>query len=144
MFTARPRYLIAVTVGALVFVSSAMGQSVDKQCNDEWLAEKTHTTKWPDFMKQCRTRLGAQSTTTLPRAASSPSNPGKLLPVPPSTSTGTGTAKKSRPGTEHERQIQCEAEWKTDRAQLVAKTPGLVWSQFWSECDKRLKSGVTP
>jgi len=135
-----------IIAAALAFLPSipATGQNVNKQCNDEWLAEKTHTTKWPDFMKECRIRIGTSTTTTIPRATSSPSNPGKSI-APAAAGqrdAGTETPKKPRAMTEHDRQIQCEAEWKADRAQLVAKTPGLVWSQFRSECDKRLKAGL--
>jgi hypothetical protein len=39
-----------------------------------------------------------------------------------------------------ERRKKCSAEWK--EAKAAGKTAGLKWPKFWSECNKRLKSGA--
>ena len=41
----------------------------------------------------------------------------------------------------HERQKKCGAEWK--EAKAAGKTEkGMKWPQYWSACNKRLKSGT--
>lgn len=38
------------------------------------------------------------------------------------------------------RQKQCGAEWKANKATLIAQTPGLTWPKYWSQCNTRIKT----
>lgn len=139
MFVARTvvSALLVSSTLALVSLTSALAQSINKQCNDEWLAEKKHPVKWAEYMKDCRTRM--QPAATAPGLAAPPPSPPASSATPPG-GTGTGATKVSRPMSRRERQIQCEAEWRSNDRQLIAQTPGLSWPKFWSDCDKRLKA----
>ncbi len=153
----------ALAAGAALFAASANAQSVQKQCGDEWKAKKTElqaqnpNLKWTDFLKECRARM-AQSpgggVVTSPIGQPAPANP--LKPGAPAATSTTTTAapagaaaageaaakKPMSPGRTAEvaRQRQCGAEWRAQKAELQAKTPGLKWPQYWSECNKRLKA----
>lgn len=49
------------------------------------------------------------------------------------------TKSKSKPGTSFsERRKKCGAEWK--EAKAAGKTSNMKWPQFWSDCNKRLKT----
>jgi hypothetical protein len=151
----------ALAAGAALLAAGAQAQSVQKQCGDEWKAKKTElqaqnpNLKWADFLKECRARM-AQSpggVVTSPIGQPAPANPlkpGAPVATPstgvaaPATGAATGEAAKKpmSPGRTAEvaRQRQCGAEWRAQKAELQAKTPGLKWPQYWSECNKRLKA----
>jgi hypothetical protein len=55
------------------------------------------------------------------------------------TKSETATKSKSKPGTSFsERRKKCGAEWK--EAKAAGKTSNMKWPQFWSDCNKRLKT----
>ena len=163
-------FTFALAAGADLFASHATAQSVQKQCGDQWKAAKAAGTvpadqKWTDYLKECRARMaqGGAGAATAPAAAptAAPANPLKPAPTAPAAEAAkspavptaapaqgaapaaeTAAKKPMSPGRAAEvaRQKQCGAEWRAQKAQLVAQTPNLKWPQYWSECNKRLKA----
>lgn len=153
----------AFSCSAALWSASAQAQSAKKQCGDEWKAAKTAGTvtagqKRADFVKECTDRMAAQPSAAAPAAAQvAPANPLKpaappaaeaaktpaaaSASAPPATTAATAGAKPATPGqtAERSRMKECGAEWRANKAQLVAATPGLKWPKYWSECNTRLK-----
>jgi hypothetical protein len=66
-----------------------------------------------------------------------------LTPMPAIAATDPPAATTKKPPTPgqiafRERQKKCSAEWKEAKAK--GTTGGLKWPQFWSACNKRLKT----
>jgi hypothetical protein len=64
---------------------------------------------------------------------------------PAAAPTPAPAAKAAKPVSEgqaamRDRQKKCGEEWKTQKAELIAKDPKLKWPKFWSACNKRLKA----
>jgi hypothetical protein len=126
--------------------------------------------KWADYLKECRARMaqgagaGGAGAGNAPAAApaAAPANPLKPAPSAPAAEAAKSPAvptaapaqgaaapeagaKPKKPATagqlaERARMKQCGAEWTANKAQLTAQTPGLKWTTYWSECNKRLKA----
>jgi hypothetical protein len=89
----------------------------------------------------------AAKTPAVPTAAPAATTSAPMAPAAPAAATaaapaGTAAKKPMSPGRTAEiaRQRQCGAEWRANKAQLQAATPGLKWPKYWSECNTRLKA----
>ena len=119
-------------------------ESVMVQCGQQYQAAKAAGTlngqNWNQYRTDCAARLKAQpaaATAPAPTTASAPAPA-----VPPAAAT-TAAAPKPLSGGQaamRSRQKQCGAEWRAQKATLVAQTPGLTWPKYWSRCNTRLKA----
>lgn len=123
--------------------------------------------KWPDFRADCSARLKANPAAAAaaapgnplkptPAAATAPAAPAAApaapaaAPVPaepapapaatPATTTAAGKPVSPGRAAETARIKTCGAEWKANKATLVASTPGLKWPQYWHTCSARMKA----
>lgn len=125
---------------------------------------------WQDFLKECRASLAEQPKTEAPAAEPAKQEapkvesakpepakpePAKSEPVktepakteppkaeaPAAPAPAAETPKPAAKTTTAQRQKQCAAEWKAQKAELVKNDPKLKWPKFWSACNKRLKEG---
>ncbi len=112
---------------------AAAGGPSKKSCNANYKAAKAGGTlngmKKKAFMSQCEAGGVAPSAAAATPAAA-PSR------AKPAAAAGGQTAGRT---AEHARQKQCGAQWRANKAQLVAATPGLTWPKYWSACNKQLK-----
>ena len=146
----------------------ARAETVMQQCGQQYQAAKAGGTlngmSWNQFRTDCAARLKAQPASATapapvapapaPAAAPAPvvpapapapataANPLKPAPAAPAPSAAAPGAKPVSAGraAETTRQRQCGAEWRANKATLVAQTPGLTWPKYWSQCNKRLKA----
>lgn len=151
---------LALLGGVLAPLAPASAETVMQQCGQQYQAAKTANTlngvTWNQYRVDCAARLKAS-----PAAASVPANPLKPTPAvvsaapapaapaeetPPepmaAPAATTDAAKPLSPGRAAERvRIKaCGAEWKANKATLVAATPGLKWPQYWHTCSARMKA----
>ena len=127
----------ALVVAVLIGTATAAGaESVMKQCGEQWQTAKaagtTDGATWPQFLAQCRTRIGSGAATAAPQP-----QPGSLFPwqqpaAPPpaptaSTSTGNQSVMK-----------RCGAQWQAAKA--AGTTGGATWPQFLKACRTQLAS----
>lgn len=111
---------------------AAAANNVMKECGAKYQAAKAAKTlpagqTWNQFLAQCRASMTATAATPAPAAAKA--NPASHLPG----------AQSPAMIAMHNRQRQCGAQWKADKA--AGKIPaGQTWPQYWSKCNARLKS----
>ncbi|MBV1707272.1 MAG: hypothetical protein KGQ37_08715 [Hyphomicrobiales bacterium] len=107
-----------------------------KTCNADYKAAKAGGTlngmKKKAYMAQC------EAGTAAPAAAPAAVTPA-AAPVKATAPAAAGTQTAGR-AAEHARQKQCGAQWRANKAQLIAATPGLTWPKYWSTCNKQLKA----
>ena len=135
--------VLPALVGAGLSVASAAEPAM-VQCGREYQAAKAAGTlngmDWSRYRVDCAARLkdGAPASTPTASAAA----------PPPAAAPATAPAPGQRPAAAtsggmtamHGRQKQCGAEWRAQKASLVAQTPGLTWPRYWSQCNARLKA----
>ena len=118
------------------------------QCGREYQAAKTAGTlnglDWSRFRVDCATRLRSGSANTVTAAEPAAAAPASPAPAaPPAVVAPASPATPAVSGgmaAMHVRQKQCGAEWRAQKAALVAQTPGLTWPRYWSQCNTRLKA----
>lgn len=140
----------ALAVAAAAAGPALAGEPVLVQCGREYQAAKAAGTlngaDWNHYRVDCATRLkaepaavAAQPTVAAQPVAANPAAPAVAAqpsPPPPAAPAATGGGRAAMNG----RQKQCGAEWRAQKAALVAQTPGLRWPQYWSQCNARLKA----
>ena len=118
---------------------SAASATSKKSCNANYKAAKAGGTlngmKKKAFMAQCEGGTAAAAPAPAPAAIMPAAAPMKT--TTPAAAGGTQTAGRT---AEHARQKQCGAQWRANKAQLIAATPGLTWPKYWSACNKQLKA----
>jgi hypothetical protein len=140
-----PRFAILV-LSALVgtgLSAAASAEPVMVQCGREYQAAKAAGTlngmDWSRYRVDCAARLkdGAPAVSAAAPAAAPP-------PAAPTAPAAAAPARVASPSggmsAMHGRQKQCGAEWRAQKASLVAQTPGLTWPRYWSQCNARLKA----
>ena len=144
-----PRFAILVLpalIGAGLSTAAAAEPAM-VQCGREYQAAKAAGTlngmDWSRYRVDCAARLkdGASAAAAPPVAAPQPAAGPASAPLPGAT-PGATPAPVASGGTAamHGRQKQCGAEWRAQKASLVARTPGLTWPRYWSQCNARLKA----
>lgn len=164
--------LLAAALAAAGASHAAAADSVMVQCGQQYQAAKAAGTLdgagWGQFRTECAARLKAQPTaatpaTPAPAIAATPAAPvaaaAPTTPAPVATPAPMAVASPAAPApmaaapadapragggmaAMHQRQKQCGAEWTSQKATLVAQTPGLTWPKYWSQCNARLKAAT--
>jgi hypothetical protein len=128
---------------ALSGPSAANAQSVMRTCATEWKqAEAAGTTggqTWPQFLAQCRTRLGSGAA---PAPAPAPQS-GSLFPwsqpsAPASASASNVGATSAGQGV----MKICASQWK--EAKAAGTTGGQSWPQFLAQCRRQGSAAAAP
>ena len=128
-----------VAVG-LVAGAPALADNAMQVCGAKYQAAKTAKTlpagqTWNQFLAQCRTTL--PKTTTAAPAAPAAKPMGTAVAAPASAAKGTRAQSPAMLAV-HDRQRQCGAQWKADKA--AGKIPaGQTWPKYWSACNTRMK-----
>ena len=152
-----PRFAILVLpalIGAGLSAAAAAEPAM-VQCGREYQAAKAAGTlngmDWSRYRVDCAARLkdGASAAAAAPVAAPQPAagpasapTPGAPPGAPPGATPVPAPVPVASGGMAamHGRQKQCGAEWRAQKASLVARTPGLTWPRYWSQCNARLKA----
>ena len=137
------RCLPILVVAALLASQGAAlaAGSVMVQCGQQYQAAKAAGTlngqSWGQYRTDCAARIKPETTAAAPAPAATPADL-----VPPQTSTSAAAPKPVSGGRAAMlvRQKQCGAEWRAQKATLIAQTPGLAWPKYWSQCNTRLKA----
>ncbi len=158
--------VLAATGAGLLTVPAAMAQTVMQQCGQQYQAAKAGGTlggqTWNQFRSECAARLKAQPASAPAATTPAPANPLKpapaVVPAPaaPAPAPTTAAAPAAPPASATldkagkpmsagrvafvTRERQCGAEWRANKATLVAQTPGLKWPKYLSQCNARLKA----
>ena len=144
-----PRFAILVLpalIGAGLSAAAAAEPAM-VQCGREYQAAKAAGTlngmDWSRYRVDCAARLkdGTSAAAASPVAAPQPAAGPASTPPPgaPPVATPAPVASGGMAAM-HGRQKQCGAEWRAQKASLVARTPGLTWPRYWSQCNARLKA----
>jgi hypothetical protein len=163
-------HVVVALGSLLSLAPPVLAETVMQQCGQQYQAAKAAGTlngmTWNQFRSDCSAKLKAQpaSTETPPAAAAAPATPAAnpLNPAPATTTatapapaattpatpatttasapTGTGKAMSTGRAAFVAREKECGAEWRAQKATLVAQTPGLTWPKYLSQCNTRLKA----
>jgi hypothetical protein len=128
----------AILAGGMLAGGPALADNAMQVCGAKYQAAKTAKTlpagqTWNQFLAQCRTTLPKTGGTT---AAIAPAT----RPLAGSAAPAAKAARAQSPAMAavHDRQRQCGAQWKADKA--AGKIPaGQTWPKYWSACNTRLK-----
>jgi len=146
----RLKLLLLVAGLAVSAGSPAAAQAVMLRCGQQYQSAKAAGTLngmgWSQFRTECAARLKAQpadaaAAASIPAAAPAatatpPSAAGGSVSAPPQAAVPASAGRAAMLA----RQKQCGAEWRAQKATLVAQTPGLKWPSYWSQCNTRLKA----
>jgi hypothetical protein len=146
----RLKLLLLVAGLAASAGSPAAAQAVMLRCGQQYQSAKAAGTLngmgWSQFRTECAARLKAQpadaaAAAPIPAAAPAatatpPSAAGGSVSAPPQAAVPASAGRAAMLA----RQKQCGAEWRAQKATLVAQTPGLKWPSYWSQCNTRLKA----
>lgn len=146
----RLKLLLLVAGLAASAGSPAAAQAVMLRCGQQYQSAKAAGTLngmgWSQFRTECAARLKAQpadaaAAAPVPAAAPAatatpPSAAGGSVSAPPQAAVPASAGRAAMLA----RQKQCGAEWRAQKATLVAQTPGLKWPSYWSQCNTRLKA----
>jgi len=146
----RLKLLLLVVGLAASAGSPAAAQAVMLRCGQQYQSAKAAGTLngmgWSQFRTECAARLKAQPADAA-AAAPIPAAAPAATATPPSAAGGSVSAapQAAVPASAGRvamlaRQKQCGAEWRAQKATLVAQTPGLKWPSYWSQCNTRLKA----
>jgi hypothetical protein len=146
----RLKLLLLVAGLAASAGSPAAAQAVMLRCGQQYQSAKAAGTLngmgWSQFRTECAARLKAQPADAA-AAAPIPAAAPAATATPPSAAGGSVSAapQAAVPASAGRaamlaRQKQCGAEWRAQKATLVAQTPGLKWPSYWSQCNTRLKA----
>ena len=144
----------AAVAASFAMLVPAQAATVMQQCGQQYQAAKAANTlngmTWNQFRADCAAKLKAEPTAATAPAATpaavAPAAPAPAIVAPAAPATATAAAPMAKtPATggraaETTRQRQCGAEWRAQKASLIAATPGLTWPKYWSQCNKRLKA----
>ena len=126
-----------MTAGSPAWADNAM-----QVCGAKYQVAKTAKTlpagqTWNQFLAQCRTTLPKAAAATA--ATAPPAAAGRPIPAAPAVATAKpARAQSPAMAAVHDRQRQCGAQWKADKA--AGKIPaGQTWPKYWSACNTRLK-----
>lgn len=147
--------LLLLVAGLTAWAGSpAAAQAVMLRCGQQYQSAKAAGTLngmgWSQFRTECAARLKAQPAdaaaaapipaaapaAVAPSNATPPSAAGVSVPAPPQAAVPASAGRAAMLA----RQKQCGAEWRAQKATLVAQTPGLKWPSYWSQCNTRLKA----
>ena len=130
--------LAVVGAGFVAAIPAHAADTVMKTCGARYQAAKAAMTlpagqTWSQYLAQCRGTLNA---------APAPSPAASTHALPP---VAAARPASHLPGAQspamvamHDRQRQCGAQWKADKA--GGKVPaGQTWPKYWSACNSRLK-----
>lgn len=146
----RLKLLLLVAGLAASAGSPAAAQAVMLRCGQQYQSAKAAGTLngmgWSQFRTECAARLKAQPADAAaaapipaaapPATATPPSAAGGSVSAPPQAAVPVSPGRAAMLA----RQKQCGAEWRAQKATLVAQTPGLKWPSYWSQCNTRLKA----
>ena len=151
----------AALVGSLGGLVPAQAETVMQQCGQQYQAAKAAGTlggmSWKQFRTDCAAKLKAEPAAAAAPAAVAPASPAPAPapanPLKPATAVTAPAAPATAPAATAApakatggraamlaRERQCGAEWKAQKASLIAQTPGLTWPKYWSQCNTRLKA----
>lgn len=158
-------WLLLAGAGLALAAPAHAANDVMKACGAKYQAAKANNTlggkTWAQFLAECRGSGATPAAAAKPAGATAPAAPSAKtahLPSPqspapaakPAVAAATAPAAPSAktahlpnpksPGMAamHDRQRQCGAQWKADKA--AGKIPaGQTWPQYWSACNTRLK-----
>ena len=150
-----PMLALAGCIGAGSAPASA--ESIIQQCGEQYQAAKAANTlngmTWNQYRTDCSARLKATPASVQTGAAPAPlpANPLKPEPAPataaaapapvsPEAAPASGKAMSSGRTAFVARERQCGSEWRANKVTLIAKTPGLTWPKYLSQCNTRLKA----
>ena len=130
-----------VAVG-MVAGAPALADNAMQVCGAKYQAAKTAKTlpagqTWNQYLAQCRTTLPK---TGAPAAAAAPATKPMAATAAAGAVAATKATRAQSPAMAavHDRQRQCGAQWKADKA--AGKIPaGQTWPKYWSACNTRLK-----
>jgi hypothetical protein len=138
------RIFAAIVAAGMVAGSPALADNAMQVCGAKYQAAKTAKTlpagqTWNQFLAQCRTTL--PKTAAVAAAGAPPAAAGRPIPATPAASAVVAKSARAQSpamAAVHDRQRQCGAQWKADKA--AGKIPaGQTWPKYWSACNTRLK-----
>ena len=142
---AKVSMLLAAAVLGAAALPGRAAEPVMVQCGREYRAARSGGTlngaDWDTYRAACAGRLKAT-----PAAVSAPpvAPPGAPIiaaaQAPAASAPPPAAAPSAGMAAMHARQKQCGAEWTAGKAALVARTPGLTWPTYWSQCNTRIKA----
>ena len=130
----------AIVVTGMAAASPALADNVMQVCGAKYQAAKTAKTlpagqTWNQYLAQCRGTLPKTAAAAPVAPAAKPIGTAAAAPVAPAK---TARAQSPAMAAVHDRQRQCGAQWKADKA--AGKIPaGQTWPKYWSACNTRLK-----
>jgi hypothetical protein len=141
----RTAGVLGLGAAVLLWTAPAMADNVMKVCGAKYQAAKKANSlggqTWNQYLAQCR---GSQKATPVSAPVASPAASTHALP-PAAAPVVASKPASHLPGAQspamvamHDRQRQCGAQWKADKAAGKIQ-PGQKWPQYWSACNKRLK-----
>ncbi|MBO9581511.1 MAG: hypothetical protein J7498_11520 [Sphingobium sp.] len=129
----------AAAIGMLVFTGpAAAADNAMQVCGAKYQAAKKANQlpagqTWNKYLAQCR--AGMKSATPAPASAAAS---GAMSAAKPAVARSNGQPTPAQKAM-YDRERQCGKMWQADKA--AHKTPaGQTWPQYWSACNKRLKS----
>lgn len=150
-------WLLLAGAGLVLAAPAHAANDVMKACGAQYQAAKANNTlggkTWAQFLAQCRGSGATPATapvtpsaktahlpsTPAPASAAKPAPAASVAPVAPSAKTAhLPGAQSPAMAAMHDRQRQCGAQWKADKAANKVAA-GQTWPQYWSACNKRLK-----
>jgi hypothetical protein len=147
------RMLGTLAIAAATWMAATPATAADnimKVCGAQYQAAKTGKTlpagqTWNQYLAQCRASQSKTATpapATKPMAATAPTAPAARTPAArpavAAASTKSGKPESAAMTAVHDRQRQCGAQWKADKA--AGKIPaGQTWPKYWSACNTRMK-----
>ncbi|MDX7949935.1 hypothetical protein P7D22_01935 [Lichenihabitans sp. Uapishka_5] len=158
----RGSAILAFAALASLGAAPSRAETVMQQCGQQYQSAKAagslNGMSWNQFRSDCATRLkGQPAAAAAPAAApaatpvSNPLNPTPAaIPSPatvpaPATTAAAPAATVATPAPSGGRaaflvrEKQCGAEWRANKVNLTASTPGLTWPKYLSQCNARLK-----
>ncbi len=138
--------MLGLATAVMLWAVPAMAaDNAMKVCGAQYQAAKKANSlpagqTWNQYLAQCRAGLK-----TAPAAASPAASTHALPPAAAPAPVAAARPASHLPGAQspamvamHDRQRQCGAQWKTDKA--AGKIPaGQTWPKYWSACNTRLK-----
>lgn len=133
---------LTIVAAGVAATSPAQADNAMQVCGAKYQAAKTGKTlpagqTWNQFLAQCRTTL--PKTSAAPAAVAPAAKPlGAAAAAPAAPAAKVARAQSPAMAAVHDRQRQCGAQWKADKA--AGKIPaGQTWPKYWSACNTRLK-----
>jgi hypothetical protein len=142
--------ILAVAAGIAAGAPAHAADNIMKVCGAKYQAAKSSNTlpagqTWNQFLASCRGSMPKTATPSPTASAAAPAAPaapaGRTVSAPgrpAGAASPVGRAQTAGLTAMHDRQRQCGAQWKADKA--AGKVPaGQTWPKYWSACNARLK-----